>query len=177
MREPRPAPRRGDSAGWLRQCIRDDRNRVVPNLANILVALRSAPELVAAIGYDEMLRAPVLLKKLPTAPGGTGARGERLPRPIHDTDVSQLQKWLQLCGMPNIGREQAHQAVDQRTQERTFHPVRDYFNGLSWDGVKRLDHWLADYLGAGPSTYVSGIGRMFLVSMVARIFSPGCKAD
>ncbi len=79
--------------------------------------------------------------------------------------------------MPKIGREQAHQAVDQRAQERIFHPVRDYLKGLPWDDVKRLDHWLANYLGADPSPYVSGIGRMFLVSMVARIFSPGCKAD
>jgi predicted P-loop ATPase len=37
--------------------------------------------------------------------------------------------------------------------------------------------WLVDHLGAAPSDYVSGIGRMFLVAMVARIHEPGCKAD
>jgi hypothetical protein len=94
----------------------DDRGRVTPNLANILVALRSASEFVDAIGFDAMQQAPVLLQELPTAPGGSGTKGEKLPRLIRDADVSQLQEWLQHSGIPKIGREQVHQAVDQRAQ-------------------------------------------------------------
>jgi hypothetical protein len=30
---------------WLRDCIRDDKGRVVANLANAMTALRGAPEL------------------------------------------------------------------------------------------------------------------------------------
>jgi predicted P-loop ATPase len=70
-----------------------------------------------------------------------------------------------------------HQAVDLRAQERAFHPVRDYLNALQWDGRPRLDTWLSYYLGAVHNEYHAGIGRMFLVAMVARIFDPGCKAD
>ncbi len=48
---PKTSPRNGSSYPvWLADCMKDDRGHVVPNLANILVALRSAPELVAAIG-------------------------------------------------------------------------------------------------------------------------------
>jgi predicted P-loop ATPase len=166
-----------ESADWLRQCLCDDRRRVFPNLANILVALRYAPELVGAIGFDEMQQAPVLLQEPPTVPGGTGAEGGQLPRLIRDEDVSQLQEWLQHCGIPKIGREQVHPAIDQRAQERPFHPVRDYLDGLIWDGSKRLDCWMVRYLGAEPGDYAASIGRMFLGAMVARIYEPGCKAD
>jgi predicted P-loop ATPase len=166
-----------ESADWLRQCIGEDHGRVIPNLANILVALRSAPELAGAIRFDEMQQAPVVVDEVPIAPGRTGARGGTLPRLLRDTDVSQLQEWLQHRGMPKIGREQVYQAVDQRAQKRSFHPVRDYLDGLKWDRVKRLDNWTAKNLGADPSDYAAGIGRMFLIAMVARIYEPGCKAD
>ena len=79
--------------------------------------------------------------------------------------------------MPKIGKDATHQAVDLRAQERAFHPVRDYLNGLAWDKKPRIDKWLSYYLGAEPSDYVAAIGRMFLIGMVARIFEPGCKAD
>jgi predicted P-loop ATPase len=173
-------PRRGapaESAEWPCQCIHDDRGRVIPNHANVLVALRSAPELVDAIGFDAMQQATVLLQELPIVPGGTGAIAEQLPRLIRDEDVSQLQEWLQHCGIPRIGREQVHQAVDQRAQERVFHPVLDYLDGVKWDRVPRLGHWTVDYLGAEPGDYTAAIGRMFLVAMVVRIYEPGCKAD
>ena len=166
-----------NGAPWLSKCIKDDRSCVVSNLANLLVGLRAAPELVGAFAFDEMQRAPILTKELPVAPGGSVASNAHLPRMVRDTDVSQLQEWLQHMGMPKIGKDQTHQAVDQRAQECAFHPVREYLSGLTWDHIPRLDDWLAAYLGAEPSDYVSGIGRMFLVAMVARIYEPGCKAD
>jgi predicted P-loop ATPase len=164
------------AADWLHACIKDDRGHIVPNHANILIALRSAPELVSTIRFDEMQQGPVLVEDLPNAPGCVGAKGE-LPRLVRDADVGQLQEYLQHNGIPKIGREQVHQAVDQRAQERPFHPVRDYLNRLAWDGVGRLGHWAAGYLGAEQSDYSGGIGRMFLTAMVARIYEPGCKAD
>jgi predicted P-loop ATPase len=71
-----------------------------------------------------------------------------------------------------------HQAVDQRARECSFHPVREWLDGLSWDGTERLPGWLQTYLGAtGPQDYLAAIGTMFLIAMVARVFKPGCKVD
>lgn len=165
------------AASWLKGCILDDRGRIIANLANVMVALRAAPALTDALAYDAMLCAPVLMKDLPAAPGGESGGDDAPPRPVRDTDVSQLQEFLQHSGLPKVGKDTTHQAVDQRAQERSFHPVREYLETTAWDGVTRLDYWTTDYLGAEATDYTSRTGRMFLVAMVARIFNPGCKAD
>lgn len=100
-----------------------------------------------------------------------------IPRPLTDIDVSKIQEVLQIAGLKTIGKDVVHSAVDQRAHERSFHPVRDYLDNLKWDGVGRLDGWLTDYLGAEQTPYTEGVGRMFVVSMVARVYEPGCKAD
>ena len=85
-------------------------------------------------------------------------------------------------GPARIGREIVGQAVEVFARERRFHPVRDWLNGLVWDGVSRIDRWLFVYFGAEAEDdaaieYVTAIGKMFLIAMVARVFRPGCQAD
>jgi predicted P-loop ATPase len=98
-------------------------------------------------------------------------------RPMQGADVGALQEWLQRHGIPRIGKDATQQALDLVARERALHPVRDYLNGLHWDGISRIDKWLSYHLGAEPSPYVAKIGRWFLIAMVARIMRPGCKCD
>ena len=57
------------------------------------------------------------------------------------------------------------------------HPVREWLTGLRWDGQPRLATLMADAFGTPQDAYTAAVGRCWLVSMVARIFEPGCQAD
>lgn len=161
---------------WSDLFMTDRQGLPMPNLANAMVALRNAPELRVTFALDEMQNVPMLMVPLPSITGSSPERDFR-PRPVTDADVAQLQEYLQIAGLPKLGKDTTHQAVDLRASERAFHPVRDYLKALRWDGKGRLATWLSTYIGAEPSAYVEGIGPRVLVAMVARIFEPGCKAD
>ena len=61
--------------------------------------------------------------------------------------------------------------------ENRYHPVRDYLDGLVWDGTPRVETLLIDYQGAEDSKYTREITKKSLVAAVARIFLPGIKYD
>ena len=161
----------GDDA-WKEGWQVNDKGMPRSNLANALHSLRNAPELTDALSRDDMLRADMLEQAVPLS---------RVPhtglRPIRDVDVTAIQEWLQRAGLSSVTKDTTHQAVQGRASERAYHPVRDYLTGLHWDGSKRLDRWLSNYLGAEHTPYTGRIGRMFLIAMVARVLKPGCKAD
>ena len=83
-------------------------------------------------------------------------------------------------------------------RRNSFHPVRQYLDGLEWDGIERLDTWLHAYLGAQDPEpdlpddasqeerreragimreLVQQYGRKTLIGAVRRVREPGCKHD
>lgn len=98
------------------------------------------------------------------------------PGPWEPQDDLYAAEWLQRNGCmvtPKI----AAQAVQAVAQRRPFHPVRDYLDSLQWDFTERLDYWLSDHMGAEKSEYTASVGAKWLISAVARVSEPGCKAD
>lgn len=64
--------------------------------------------------------------------------------------------------------------VDAKAAERKHNPVRDYLDGLEWDGTPRLEECLP---GVRPTAFTRMVARKSMVAAVARIFQPGCKWD
>ena len=62
--------------------------------------------------------------------------------------------------------------------DRRYHPIKLYFENLPvWDGIKRVDTLLIDYLGAPDNEYVRAVTRKTLCAAVRRIQEPGIKFD
>lgn len=170
-----------DAPPWVQLLAKNEKGKVLTDVANCIKALESAPELQGMLGYDELERSAVMLKPAPGLLDGGG----RVPHPVQDIDATGLQDWLQNATLRHLAKDTVHQAVDFVARQNSFHPVRDYLNGLAWDGTARVDKWLNYYLGVDRLTahtalgqdYVDRVGRMFLISAVARIRQPGCQCD
>lgn len=84
--------------------------------------------------------------------------------------AQELRLFIKAEGMISAG-------VRASAVENKFHPVREWLDGLVWDGVPRIGGWLSEYAGVAPTEYSARVGRYFLIGMVARIMRPGCKMD
>jgi predicted P-loop ATPase len=137
-------------------------------LANAITALRMAPEWAAVLGFNEFSLSTVALKPPPFG-GKAGAEWS-------DHEDRLTADWLQHQGI-QVGVEVAGQATQTVAMERKFHPVRAYLESLKWDGTERIGTWLSLYLGADSSDYTKAVGSRWLISAIARVLRPGCKAD
>jgi predicted P-loop ATPase len=161
-----------DTPDWFGECILNDKGFPTGVVNNALVALRADPAVCDAIAYDEMECCVLLMQAIP----GSNIACTIFPRPMTDEDITSVQSWMQRAGL-KVSKDVAHQSVDAYAREQSFHPVRDYLNALVWDEVPRCENFFTSYFGADDTEYTRAIGPMFLKSMVARIFRPGCKAD
>ena len=77
----------------------------------------------------------------------------------------------------DVGKEATRDAAEILAISNAFHPIRNYLDGLQWDGSPRLDGWMSTYLGAEKTPLNSAIGRIVLIAAVRRVRSPGVKFD
>lgn len=69
-------------------------------------------------------------------------------------------------------RDLIEKVIDTVGEDNKFHPIRDYLNGLQWDGQKRLKSAFADYFGCEASEYNEYCLRTFLNGAIARVLHP-----
>jgi putative DNA primase/helicase len=63
-------------------------------------------------------------------------------------------------------------------EERPYHPVREYLESLSWDGVHRLHRVGPDYLRTlDESELTCTMVRLWFIGAAARVMRPGCQMD
>ena len=156
------------STDWYGELIKTETGTPLRILANAIVAFRQAPEWQGRLAYDVFHLRTVIR-------GGTPWQellGDEWTN-VHDIRAAE---WLQHHRII-VGAEIAGQAVEAVARERRFHPVLDYLNRCRWDGVPRLDTWAIDYLGAPDTPYVRAVSARWMMSAVARVSEPGCKAD
>jgi predicted P-loop ATPase len=142
-----------------------DKGAPVMNLDNVVRAIEGDPDLKGKIWYDEFLDTIV-----------TTWQGQQ--RQWKDADDVLLQLYMQRhIGLNRIGVQTCHDAALVAAFHDTRNECRDWLSSHTWDGVSRLSYLMSEGLGTEENSYTEAVGRCWVISMVARVFQPGCKVD
>lgn len=158
-----------ENGEWALLLEVDQKGKCVPSINNAKVILTHDAALKGKIRRNEFTRKYEVSGGVPW---GKDAR----EREWTDADDAGLRHYMEQVYRIK-GKSVIEDAWTLAANENRYHPVRDYLNGLVWDGVPRLETLFIDYLGAEDTPYTRAVTKMAIVAAVARIFVPGIKYD
>lgn len=91
--------------------------------------------------------------------------------------TAEVATWLSDHYEIEAGAVLIDHAALAAAQARAYHPVREYLDGLVWDGVPRIRRILTDLLHCPDSRLHQAYLRRFMVGAVRRVEHPGVKMD
>lgn len=160
----------GADTGWMRQLARNPNSgRVENTVDNILRILNSDPRLKGRIVLDEFASRGMAQGPYPWDPRPG-------PRVWGDNDDAGV-RWYMEKAYGVTGKEKILDALSLCGRVHARDPVREYLDGLQWDGIPRLERLLIDYLGAADTLYTRQVTRKAFCAAVARALQPGVKFD
>lgn len=152
---------------WRKGLELDRQGKVKDTLDNLVLAIR----------HDEGLQSIAFNLHRDGIDAGEGLPWKQIKPGWNDSDFASLKVYLNK-GYGVYAPTKTKDALLAVASERAYHPVKEYLDALpEWDGVKRVDTLLADYLGAEDSAYTRAVIRKTLAAAVARIYQPGTKFD
>ena len=155
--------------GWKEKLQFTEKGGLAQTIENVVLIVQNDPKLSGCLAFDEMTHNIVAKRSLPW-------RSIDGVSQWVDHDDASLRRYLErVYGIAS--KDKIYDAVNSAALENRFHPVRDYLNGCTWDGVPRVDTLLVNYLGAEDNEYTRAVTRKSLVAAVARVFRPGIKFD
>lgn len=141
--------------------------KILATIANVVLILENDPALAGHLAYN-------LFSDTSESVGGLPWNKDA--GQWTDADDAQLRLWLE-SHYDISGKEKISDGLTAVLNKHRYHPIRDYLNGLTWDGVPRLDRIIIDYIGAEDNELNRAMSRKHFTAAVARVFNPGCKYD
>ena len=166
-----PAAEEEDDGAWRRPPLMeiDTQGKPIKSMKNLRTLLEHDPQLKGKLRLNLFSGRIDTVGTMPWKRPGTSATW-------NDDDAAQLRIYLEPF-FGKLAKNDILDAVAATASDQAYHPVRDYLNGLSWDGKARLDTLLIDYLGAADTAYTRAVTRKAFTAAVARVMTPGCKYD
>lgn len=170
-----PEPDAAHLPEWMREHAKywlwkDDISLQATAIKNVQLMVEFHPDLVGIYRYDEFRDQVFVTRPLP------GDTRNMFPRELVDADETALAAWLNWHGLsPAISTVGA--VIREVAFRNSFDPLREWVDGLVWDGDARVGKWLSRYAGAEDNAYNSLVGTKFMIGAIARAVDPGAKVD
>lgn len=167
--EPLEQPDNDAQSDWMADLEVDKTGKYLSSSANITAIFKNDPSLKGIFRENIFDNKKYIIKSPPW-------RIIRSPEPIKNVDLSGLRFYIEtIYGV--TGERKIEDGLNLEFEKHKYHPIRDYLNGLSWDGENRIENLLLDYFGAEDNAYTREAIKKMLVGAVARVFNPGVKFD
>jgi predicted P-loop ATPase len=155
------------SDDWMGKLTLNRRGNIENELGNLTLILQN-DENLKAIVYNQQLDCLEIKGEVPW---------NHPTKYWRDADDAQLVSYVDEH-YGNFSQRFYQIALARVADDRSYHPIREFLASLpAWDGVKRVDTLLIDYLGAEDNAYVRAVTRKTLCAAVCRVMHPGCKFD
>ncbi len=157
---------------WLSRLeLHPKTRKILSTIDNIYLIVTHDPRLKDTYFYDEFKNRAMVEKDLPWA-----IFKDRTTNQWTDNDDAGL-RWILEKEYKIDQPSKVRDGIDLALQEKKRHPVREYLQGLVWDGIPRVENLLIDFLGAEDTAYTRATTKKSLIGAVERIMNPGCKFD
>lgn len=158
-----------DETDWLDKLEYTEQGKIRSTISNFNLIIENEPLLKGKIAYNEFSNRANVIGRLPW-------RKKDNLSDWNDTDDSGIREFIEkYYGISSTAK--CADALALSFEKHSFHPIKDYLNGLLWDGRKRVETLFIDYLGAEDNSYVRVVAKKILTAAVARVMEPGCKFD
>lgn len=153
---------------WTEKLYYGPKGKLLSTIENVLTILENDYFLKGRLAYNEFSNRAIVTGKLPWS--------RDINRDWKDEDDSGLRYYIEKA-YDITAVNKILDALVICFQNHSFHPVKEYLNSLTWDGVDRVETLLVDYLGAEDNLYTRAVIRKHMAAAVARIMHPGIKYD
>jgi len=138
----------------------NERQQITPVATNALIILRNDP-VVSTLRFNEFSNIV-----------------EWAGVPLKDSDIIRIRAEIENRYHVSFNNDMVFNAIIAVSEERRYHPVRDYLNTLQWDRVPRLSSLFGAYfITPERKPLYEAASRCFGIGAVARVFQPGAKVD
>lgn len=101
---------------------------------------------------------------------------EKVSPALDDMDMNYIMLYLEETYGLTMDKI-VEKSIDLEAARNKYHPIRDYLNGIVWDGQERIRYVLHHFLGAPINDLTYESMKMFLLGAISRIFRPGIKFE
>lgn len=95
---------------------------------------------------------------------------------VNDDDMATFRVMLERF-LNFYDKNKTSDALRYVANQFPYHPVKEVLENLKWDGVKRVETFFIERLGAPDTPLTREITAKFFYAIIERIYSPGCTFD